>query len=97
MAALHGPVKEGSKAGAAVVGVLGVPGINVGLAAGREGAVPFTEPLQEGSRVLDLLGGEPSDAGGDVAPLGAGPQPGEDAPGRKEPDLLDVFGVGDAG
>ena len=54
-------------------------------------------PLQEGCRVLDLLGGEPSDAGCDVAPLGAGPQPRKDTPGREEPDRLDVLGVGDVG
>lgn len=97
VAALHGPVEEGSQAGGAVFGVLGVPGVDVDLAAGREGAVALTEPWQEGGSVLDLLGGEPPDAGCDVAPLGAGPQPKKDAPGREEPDRLDVLGIGDAG
>src|SRR4051794_38547662 len=53
-AALHGPVEEGSQAGAAVFGVLGEPGVDVELAAGGEGAVPGAKPLQEGRRVLDL-------------------------------------------
>jgi hypothetical protein len=80
-----------------VFAALGIPGVDVDLAAGREGALPLVKPLQEGGRVLDLLGGESSDAGCDVAPLGAGPQSREDAPGRKEPDRLDVLAVGDAG
>ncbi|MFJ4636479.1 hypothetical protein ACIP69_12680 [Streptomyces hygroscopicus] len=62
-APLHRPVEV----------VLGVPGVDVDLAAGREGAVALAEPLQEGCRVLDLLGGEPSDAWCDVTPFGAGP------------------------
>lgn len=73
VAALYSPVEEGSQAGAAVFGVLGVPGVDVDLAAGREGAVALADPLQEGGRVLDLFGGAASDAGCDVTPLGAGP------------------------
>ncbi len=69
----------------------------VELAASREVGVPLAEPVQEGGRVLDLLGGEPADARCDVAPLSAGPQPGENAPGRVELDHLGVLGVGDAG
>ncbi|MFI2029847.1 hypothetical protein [Streptomyces buecherae] len=76
---------------------LGPPGVDVDLAAGREAVVALAEPSQEGGRVLDLFGGEPPDAGCDVASFGAGPQPREDAPGREEPDRFDVFGVGDAG
>ncbi|WP_236076352.1 hypothetical protein [Streptomyces coffeae] len=39
-------------------GVLGKPGVDIDLAAGRQGAVPLAEPLQEGGRVLDLFSGE---------------------------------------
>ena len=74
MAVVHGPVEEGSQAGAAVFGVLGPPGVNVDLGAGGEGGVPLAEPVEEGGRVLDLLGGEAADAGGDVGLFGAGPQ-----------------------
>ncbi|WP_162948227.1 hypothetical protein [Streptomyces europaeiscabiei] len=77
--------------------VLGPPGVDVDLAAGGEGGVPLAEPLLEGGRVLDLLGGEAADAGCDVAAVGSCPQSGKDAPGREELDRLRVFGVGDVG
>ncbi|WP_329200748.1 hypothetical protein [Streptomyces sp. NBC_01435] len=69
----HGPVEEASQPGAGVLGVLGEPGVDVDLAARREGGVPLAEPLQEGGRVLDLFAGEAADAGCDVASLGSGP------------------------
>ena len=95
--ALHGPVEEGPQAGAAVFAVLGVPGVDVDLAAGRQGAVPFGEPAEVAGGVFDLLGGEAADARRDVAPVRSGPEPGKDVPGREEPDRLGVAGVGDAG
>ncbi len=77
--------------------VLGVPGVDVDLAAGRQGAVPLAEPAEEAGGVFDLLGGEAADAWRDVAPVRSGPEPGKDVPGREEPDRLGVAGVGDAG
>ncbi|MEV6381853.1 hypothetical protein AB0M31_20840 [Streptomyces sp. NPDC051773] len=62
-----------------------------------EGGVPLAEPVEERGRVYDLLGGEAADAWRDVALLGAGSQPGQDAPSREEPDRLDVLRVLDAG
>jgi hypothetical protein len=97
MTALHGPVEEGPQTVAAVLAVLGPPCVDVDLAAGGEGGVPLSEPLEEGGRVLDLLGGEAADAGCDVAPVGSCPQSGKDAPGREESDRLGVFGIGDIG
>ncbi|MBY6307665.1 hypothetical protein [Streptomyces clavuligerus] len=70
VAALYGPVEEGPQAVAVVLAVLGPPGVDVGLAAGGEGGVPLAEPGEEGGRVLDLLGGEAADAGGDVGVFG---------------------------
>jgi hypothetical protein len=80
-----------------VFAVLGPPCVDVGLAAGCEGGVPLAEPVEEGGRVLHLLGREAADAGCDVALLGACPQPGQDAPGREEPDRFNVRRVLDAG
>ncbi|MEU3529157.1 hypothetical protein AB0E62_35790 [Streptomyces sp. NPDC038707] len=47
--------------------------------------------------MFDLISGEAADARCDVALFGAGPQSGQDAPGREEPDRFDVLGVLDVG
>jgi hypothetical protein len=80
-----------------VFAVLGVPGVDVDLAAGRQGAVLLAEAAEEAGGVFDLLGGEAADAWRDVAPVRSGPEPGKDVPGREEPDRRGVAGVGDAG
>nr|WP_201784617.1 hypothetical protein [Nonomuraea pusilla] len=76
-------------------GVLGIPGIDVALAAGAERAVAFVEPSEERCGVCDLFGGVAPDAWRDVPAFGAGPKGGQDMPGREQPDRLDVLGVVD--
>ena len=51
------PQQEGSQGVAAVLVVFGVPGVDVGLAAGGQAAAAVSEPAQEGGGVLDLVAG----------------------------------------
>ena len=78
-------------------GVLGIPGVDITLAAGAEPAAALVEPGEEGDRVGDLLSRVAANARCDVAAFSAGPESGKDVPGREQPDRLDVHGVVDAG
>jgi hypothetical protein len=54
----HGPEQEPAYSLSGVLAVLGVPGVDVGLAAGPQGAVVSGEPGEELGAQLDLLAGE---------------------------------------
>lgn len=53
--------------------VFGVPGVDVGLVAGSQGALALREPVEEHGGLFDLLTGESPAGGGDWCVRGAGP------------------------
>lgn len=73
-----------------VLGVLDVPRIDVGLAAGGQGEASPGQPPEEDGGLPDLLGGEASARRGDRLPFGAGAEPREDFSGG---ELADDLGV----
>jgi hypothetical protein len=78
-----------------VLGVFGVPGIDVGLLAGVQGALACGEPVEEGGGLGDLIAGELPTGRGDRFVRGAGPESGQDLPGGEALDELAMVGVGD--
>lgn len=91
------PQQEGSQ-GTVVMGVvLGVPPVDLGLAARVEGESVFGEPGQEAGGGLDLAAGEAAAGRDDRFVLGAFAHPGQDLPGRVSLDDPGVLGVADGG
>jgi hypothetical protein len=87
--------QEPAQAVTHVLGVFGVPCVDVGLVAGSHAALALCEPVEEHRGLGDLLAGEFSAGWGDRLVLGAGSKFGQDFPGGKPVDELGVSGVGD--
>lgn len=77
--------------------VLGVPGVDVGLAAGGQGGALPGEPSEEGGGVFDLVAGMAAASRSDRFFLCPGAEPRQDFPGGEAADELSVVGVGNAG
>ncbi|MBV9163146.1 MAG: hypothetical protein JO281_16675, partial [Pseudonocardiales bacterium] len=90
----RGPEQEAAQASAPVFGVLGVPGVDVGLLAGVQGVLVCGESVEEGGGWGDLIVGELSTGGGDRCVRGAGPESGQDFAGGEALDELGAVGVG---
>jgi hypothetical protein len=81
-----------------VLVVPGVPGIDVGLAAGGQGEAVLGEPSEEGRGVLDLIASVPAACRSDRLLLRASAEPRQDFPGGEavnDPGVVRVGGVGE--
>jgi hypothetical protein len=75
--------RPGQRPGNSIAGVHGaarVPGVQVGLSAVAQLAVPVREPAEELAGGGELLAGEPADGRGERFPPGPVPEPRELAP-----------------
>jgi hypothetical protein len=71
-----------------VLVVLGVPGVDVGLAAVGQGEAAPGEPPEEGGGTLDLVAGMAAAGRGDRLLFRAGAETGQDFPGGEAADEL---------
>lgn len=78
-----------------VLGVFGVPGIDVGLVAGAQAALPLGEPVEESRGLFNLVVGELAAGGADRLVLGAGSKSWQDLPGGEPLNDLGVVAVGE--